>query len=84
MATVRSVKMRGRALKIPFPLNEKQSEGLGLKWLIAAARKKKKPMYIALADEILLASQNQGDAVKKRDQVTADAVESRAFSHYRW
>ncbi len=84
MATVRSVKMRGRSMKIPFPLNAKQSEGLGLKWLIAAARGKKKPMYIALADEILLASQSQGDAIKKRNQVTADAVESRAFSHYRW
>ena len=81
---VKSVRVRGRTFRVPIPVTANRSEGLGLKWLILSARKKKRPMCEALGDEILLASKGQGDAIKKRDEVINNAGENRAFAHYRW
>jgi small subunit ribosomal protein S7 len=81
---VRSVKVRGRTFRVPMPLTAKRSEGMGLKWMIQSARRKKRPMHEALAEEIVLAAKGQGDAMKKKEEVTRNAAEARTFAHYRW
>ncbi|HAL92824.1 MAG TPA: 30S ribosomal protein S7, partial [Verrucomicrobia bacterium] len=46
--------------------------------------RKGSPMQRALSAEILDAYKNQGNAVKKRDDVHKMAAANKAFAHYRW
>jgi small subunit ribosomal protein S7 len=56
---------------------------LAFRWILLAARGKKgKPMAEKLAAEILAAAENQGDAVKKKQDVQRMAEANRAFAHF--
>ncbi len=56
-----------------------------MKWIIEAARSKKgTEMHKKLADEIIAASKNEGEAVKKRENVHKMAESNKAFAHFAW
>ena len=56
-----------------------------MRWIVGYARKRKGvPMHKALANEIKDAANNQGAAVRKRDDVHKMAQANRAFAHFRW
>ena len=56
-----------------------------MKWIVDAARARKgAPMAEKLAEEIILASKNEGAAVTKRENTHKMAEANRAFAHYRW
>jgi small subunit ribosomal protein S7 len=58
---------------------------LALRWLLAAAQSRNgKSMAEKLAAELLDASNNQGSAVKKKDDTHRMADANKAFAHYRW
>ena len=58
---------------------------LGLRWLLAATRKRgEKYMREKLAAEILDAANNTGAAVKKREDTHKMAEANKAFAHYRY
>ena len=60
-------------------------ETLGIRWLVANARKRgEKSMEGRLAGEILDASNNTGAAVKRKEDTHKMAEANRAFAHYRW
>ena len=60
-------------------------QALGIRWIIAAARdRNEKTMTERLSAELLDASNNRGNAVKKREDTHRMAEANRAFSHYRW
>ena len=60
-------------------------EALAIRWLITAARaRSEKTMSARLSGELMDASQNRGNAVKKREDTHRMAEANRAFSHYRW
>jgi small subunit ribosomal protein S7 len=70
---------------VPLEVAPDRSESLAMRWLINFARKRKGvPMHLALANEIRDASTNQGNAVRKRDDVHKMAQANRAFAHFRW
>ena len=48
----------------------------------AAKSKKGKPIAERLADEILLAEKNEGEAIKKKQNVHRMAEANRAFAHF--
>jgi len=56
-----------------------------MRWLIDASRKRsEKSMALRLGGELLDASQDRGNAVKKREDTHRMADANKAFSHYRW
>ena len=60
-------------------------QALGIRWIIIAARERnEKTMTERLSAELLDASNNRGNAVKKREDTHRMAEANRAFSHYRW
>ena len=60
-------------------------QALAIRWLISAARaRSEKTMAGRLSGELMDASQNRGNAVKKREDTHRMAEANRAFSHYRW
>ena len=70
---------------MPLEVDAARSESLAMRWLVTFARNKKgTPMHVALANEIKDAANNQGNAVRKRDDMHKMAQANRAFAHFRW
>lgn len=82
---VRSRRVGGANYQVPREVRPERKQALSMKWIIEAARSKKgKPMHIKLADEIIAASKNEGEAVKKRENVHKMAESNKAFAHFAW
>ena len=82
---VRSRRVGGATYQVPVEVRTVRRQALGIRWLISAARERnEKTMIDRLSAELLDASNNRGNAVKKREDVHRMAEANRAFSHYRW
>lgn len=82
---VRSRRVGGANYQVPVEVRPERRTALAFRWLIGAARGKKgKPMHIKLAEELMLAAKNEGDAVKKRETVHKMAEANKAFAHFAW
>ncbi len=82
---VRSRRVGGATYQVPVEVRSVRRQALGIRWIIAAARdRNEKTMMERLSAELLDASNNRGNAVKKREDVHRMAEANRAFSHYRW
>ena len=75
----------GATYQVPIDVKPERGLSIAMRWLRNFARTKKgKPMEIKLADELLEAFNNQGSAIKKRDDTHKMAEANKAFAHYRW
>lgn len=82
---VRSRRVGGATYQVPVEVRSDRRQALGIRWLISAARERnEKTMTERLSSELLDASNNRGNAVKKREDTHRMAEANRAFSHYRW
>lgn len=82
---VRSRRVGGANYQVPREVRPERRLALAFRWIIAAARNQKgKPMFKALADEIMLAAKEQGSAVKKKEDTHKMAEANRAFAHFAW
>jgi len=82
---VRSRRVGGANYQIPREVREDRRLALAMRWIIGAAKSKKgQPMYKRLADELLLANKNEGEAVKKKENVHKMADANKAFAHFSW
>jgi small subunit ribosomal protein S7 len=82
---VRSRRVGGANYQVPREVRAERKQALSMKWIITAARSKKgAPIHQKLADEIIAASKNEGEAVKKRENVHKMAEANKAFAHFAW
>lgn len=82
---VRSRRVGGANYQVPVEVRGPRRTMLSMKWIINAARAKKgRPMAERLADEVILASKNEGEAVKKRENTHKMAEANKAFAHFSW
>jgi small subunit ribosomal protein S7 len=82
---VRSRRVGGANYQVPREVRPERKNALSMKWIVEAARSKKgKPMHLKLAEEIIAASKNEGEAVKKRENVHKMAEANKAFAHFAW
>ena len=82
---VRSRRVGGANYQVPREVPQQRRLALAFRWIINSARAKKgRPMSIKLADELLLASKNEGEAIKKRDDMHRMAESNKAFAHFAW
>ena len=82
---VKSRRVGGSTYQVPVDVRNDRSQALGMRWLVKYARDRgEKTMMDRLANEIIDAAQNRGNAVKKREDVHKMADANKAFSHYRW
>jgi len=83
MVEVKSKRVGGANYQVPIQVRGERRVSLGFRWTIAAALAKKgRPMAEKLAAELTAASNNEGDAVKKKMDVTRMAEANRAFAHF--
>jgi len=80
---VKSRRVGGSNYQVPIEVTPKRRQALAFRWILGAARSKKgQPMAIKLADELMAAATNQGDAIKKKQDVHRMAEANRAFAHF--
>jgi small subunit ribosomal protein S7 len=82
---VRSKRVGGANYQVPVEVRPERRAALSMKWIIEAARSKKgAPMHKKLADEVIAASKNEGEAVRKRENTLKMAEANKAFAHFAW
>ena len=82
---VRSRRIGGATYQVPVEVRPSRRQALAMRWLRDAARGRgEKSMDIRLANEIMDASENKGNAMKKREEVHRMAEANKAFSHFRF
>jgi len=82
---VRPRRVGGATYQVPLEVRPERRVSLGLRWIVQYARLRgEKRMEEKLAAEILDAANNQGGAVRKREETHRMAEANRAFAHYRW
>ncbi len=82
---VRSRRVGGANYQVPREVRPERRTYLAMKWIIDGARAKKgQAMHLKLADELIAASKNEGEAIKKRDNTHKMAEANKAFAHFAW
>ena len=82
---VRSRRVGGANYQVPVEVPQRRARTLAVRWLVTFARQRReKEMYEKLANEILDATNQQGGAYKKKDDLYRMAQANKAFAHYRW
>ena len=82
---VRSRRIGGANYQVPQPVRADRKIQLTFRWIIKAAKTKKgKSMAAKLAEEFILASNNEGAAIKKKIDTHRMAEANRAFAHFSW
>lgn len=82
---VKSRRVGGATYQVPVEVRPERATSLAMRWLKDNARSRAgKSMREKLADEIIDAANERGEAVKKREDVHRMAEANKAFSHYRW
>jgi small subunit ribosomal protein S7 len=82
---VRSRRVGGATYQVPVEVPPRRARTLAVRWLVQFARdRREKAMAQRLANEILDATQQQGGAWKRKDDIYRMAQANKAFAHYRW
>jgi len=85
MLEVKSRRIGGATYQVPIEVRGERRITLAIRWLIQAARSKKgSPMAMRLAEELALASKNEGSAIKKKQDTHRMAEANKAFAHFAW
>lgn len=85
LTEVRSKRIGGANYQVPREVRAERRLALAMRWIRDAARNKKgQPMHLKLAEELILASKNEGSAIKKREDTHKMAEANKAFAHFAW
>ncbi|MBN2087210.1 30S ribosomal protein S7 [Candidatus Peregrinibacteria bacterium] len=80
---VKARRVGGSVYQIPVEVKPKRQMALSIRWIIGACRTKKgKCMADKLSQELLDASNETGNAFKKREDVHRMAAANKAFAHF--
>ena len=82
---VRSRRVGGATYQVPVEVPARRARTLAVRWLVLFSRQRReKTMAQRLAYELLDATQQQGGAFKRKDDIYRMAQANKAFAHYRW
>jgi small subunit ribosomal protein S7 len=82
---VRSRRVGGATYQVPVEVPARRARTLAVRWLVHFARdRREKSMAERLANEMSDATQQQGNAWKRKDDIYRMAQANKAFAHYRW
>lgn len=84
MLEVKSRRIGGATYQVPIEVPRNRQFYLASLWLIHAANGRKgRPMADRLAMELIAAANNEGGAIKKKDDTHRMAEANKAFAHFR-
>ncbi|MCX6721381.1 MAG: 30S ribosomal protein S7 [Candidatus Staskawiczbacteria bacterium] len=80
---VKPKRIGGATYQVPMEVRGERRLALAFRWIIDGARAKKgKPMAEKLAAELIDATNNQGSALKKKNDMHRMAEANKAFAHF--
>jgi small subunit ribosomal protein S7 len=81
---VKSKRIGGATYQVPIEISEGRRMALAMRWIITYSKSRKgQTMADRLAAELLAAANNDGSAVKKKEDTHRMAEANKAFSHFR-
>ena len=85
LVEVKARRVGGSTYQVPVEVRPERRQALGMRWIVQFSRERgEKTMVEKLANELLDAANNRGNAVKKKEDVHRMAEANKAFAHYRW
>jgi small subunit ribosomal protein S7 len=85
LVEVRPRRVGGATYQVPMEVRPDRRQAMAMRWLIGFARARSgRSMEEKLAAELMDAANNQGAAIKKREDTHKMAEANKAFAHYRW
>lgn len=85
LVEVRSRRVGGSTYQVPVEVRPERSSALSMRWIIQAAKNRNdKSMAIRLSRELMDAANNEGGAVRKKDETHRMAEANKAFAHFRF
>jgi small subunit ribosomal protein S7 len=82
---VRSRRVGGANYQVPREVRAERRVTLAMRWIVGAARDRKgTSMDKALAEELIATYNNEGTAVKKKEDTHKMAEANKAFAHFAW
>lgn len=80
---VKPKRIGGATYQVPMEVRGERKLALAFRWLLEGARAKKgKPMADRLATELIDCANNQGNAIKKKNDTLRMAEANKAFAHF--
>ncbi len=82
---IRPRRVGSQTYQVPVDVKAERRTTLAVNWIIQSARDRgEKGMAARLAAELMEASQNEGAAIRRKQEQHRMAEANRAFAHYRW
>ena len=85
---VKAKRIGGANYQVPIEVRPERKISLALRWIIEAARKRSNREFRTFAEklaaELLDATNNQGEAIRKKEVAMKQAEANKAFGHFRW
>lgn len=85
LVEVRSRRVGGATYQVPVEVRADRQQSLSIRWILESTRKRnERTMIDRLANELIDAANEKGNAFKKKEEVHKMAEANKAFAHYRW
>ena len=85
LVEVKARRFGGATYQVPMEVTSFRGTNLALRWIVQAARSRTgKTIALKLAAELMDASKNSGDAMRKKIDTHKMAEANKAFSHFRF
>lgn len=82
---VRSRRVGGSTYQVPVEVRPGRGTSLAMRWIINAAKgRNDRSMSMRLARELMDSSNNEGGAVRKKEETHRMAEANKAFAHFRF
>lgn len=82
---VRSRRVGGATYQVPSEVRPERRNALAMRWIKTySSQRGDKTMSQKLAQELIAASNNEGSAVKKKEDTHKMAEANKAFAHFKW
>jgi small subunit ribosomal protein S7 len=85
LVEVKARRIGGSTYQVPLEVRAERGTALAIRWILLSARNRSgRTMSNKLTSELLDASKNSGNAIRKRDEVHKMAEANKAFAKYRF
>ncbi len=85
LVEVRARRVGGATYQVPMEVRSDRGIALALRWLVRFSRERSgKSMAMKLANELMDAANETGNAVRRREETHRMAEANKAFAHYRY
>ena len=85
LVEVKARRFGGATYQVPMEVTSFRGTNLALRWIVKASRSRTgKTIALKLAAELMDASKNSGDAMRKKQDTHKMAEANKAFAHYRY